>query len=154
MCNCDFIPKINHPLYKFCSIKCKDTFNKSKPEYKKARSLYAKKKNLENPESKKLQDRKRYLENREHFFEKNAKRRYKIRDRSTPKWGEEFTSFVFQEAQRLRKLRNAYTGIEWNVDHIVPVSGSNVSGLHVWNNFAVIPKVENLRKGNRNSIPN
>ena len=151
-CNCEFIPKIYHPSYKFCSIKCKDKFNKSKPEYKKARSLYAKEKHLKNPEAKKLQDKKRYLENREQYFENNAKRRYKIRDKSTPKWDEELTSFVFQEAQRLRKIRNICTGIEWHVDHIIPVSGTNVSGLHVWNNFAVIPKVENLRKGNKNSI--
>jgi 5-methylcytosine-specific restriction endonuclease McrA len=141
-----------HPRYKYCSPKCKDTFNKSKPEYKQARNLYAKKKNSENPEARKLRDKKRYLENREQFYESNAKRRYKIRDRSTPKWDEELTSFVFQEAQRLRKLRDACTGIEWHVDHIIPVSGNDVSGLHVWNNFAVIPKVDNLRKGNKNSV--
>lgn len=116
------------------------------------RNEYEKRKRLENPELKRLLDRKRYLKNKEQFFENNAKRRYKIRNSSTPKWEEELTSFVFQEAQRLRKLRDSYTGIKWHVDHIIPICGKDVSGLHVWNNFAVIPKVDNLRKGNKNSI--
>lgn len=65
---------------------------------------------------------------------------------------DELTLFVYSEAHELRKLRNSLTCIEWHVDHIVPLKGKNVSGLHVWNNFAVIPKVENLRKGNKNSV--
>lgn len=65
---------------------------------------------------------------------------------------DELTQFVTREAHELRKLRNTITGIEWHVDHIIPLKGKLVSGLHVWNNLAVIPKVENLRKGNKNSV--
>lgn len=68
------------------------------------------------------------------------------------KWDLELTEFAYKEAHHLRKLRNATTGIEWHVDHIIPLKGKHVCGLHVWNNFAVIPKVENLRKGNKYSI--
>lgn len=67
-------------------------------------------------------------------------------------WDRELTDFVFNEAQELRKQRNTLTGITWHVDHIIPLNGNNVCGLHVWNNFAVIPKVENLRKGNNHSV--
>jgi hypothetical protein len=56
------------------------------------------------------------------------------------------------EAQNLRKMRNIYTKFEWHVDHIIPLKGNNVCGLHVWNNFAVIPKVDNLRKGNYHPV--
>ena len=64
----------------------------------------------------------------------------------------EFTKFVYTEAHELRKMRNKTTGTEWHVDHIIPLVSNLVCGLHVWNNFAVIPKVENLHKGNYHSV--
>jgi|688.fasta_scaffold18428_16 hypothetical protein len=67
-------------------------------------------------------------------------------------WEKELTDFVYREAHALRKLRNSLFGFEWHVDHIIPLRGKDVCGLHIWRNFAVIPKVENLRKGNKNSI--
>lgn len=68
------------------------------------------------------------------------------------KFSDEFTELVTKEAHALRRLRNLITGFEWHVDHVVPLKGKQVSGLHIWSNLAVIPKVENLRKGNKNSI--
>lgn len=61
---------------------------------------------------------------------------------------DELTLFVYKEAHELRKLRTNFFGFEWHVDHIIPLKGVNVCGLHIYNNFAVIPKVDNLRKGN------
>lgn len=65
---------------------------------------------------------------------------------------DEFTKFVTKEAHDLRVRRNLLTGIEWHVDHIVPLKGVGVCGLHLWTNLRVIPKLLNLRKGNRNSL--
>lgn len=67
-------------------------------------------------------------------------------------WSKEFTDLIYSEAHKLRVERNKLFNSEWHVDHIIPLKGDNVCGLHVWNNFAVIPKVENLRKGNNHSV--
>lgn len=39
-------------------------------------------------------------------------------------WDRELTDFCYMEAHSLRVLRNSITGIEWHVDHIVPLKGS------------------------------
>lgn len=64
-------------------------------------------------------------------------------------WDRELTEFVSEEAQHLRRLRNNSSGFKWHVDHIIPLNGRDVSGLHTWNNLQVIPASVNLSKGNR-----
>lgn len=64
-------------------------------------------------------------------------------------WDRELTSFVEREACELAKRRERLFGTAWHVDHVLPIRGRNVCGLHVWNNFAVVPAAFNLAKMNK-----
>ena len=81
----------------------------------------------------------------------NAKRSA-IKRSANVTWDSELTDFVFEEAHHLRGLRDQAFGFRWHVDHIIPLQGKYVCGLHVWNNFAVIPAVVNLRKNNKYAL--
>ena len=139
-----FIPKALHPRYKYCSLQCKDKFNKEKAKVEGRNKLWKRDK-----EKNRITQRRSYQENKsgrkEYILLQNEKRRALT---SRYNLDPEFSSFVFQEAQLLRKLRDITTNVTWHVDHIVPLKGRLVCGLHIWNNFAVIPKQLNLEKSN------
>lgn len=70
------------------------------------------------------------------------------RAKRVPKWLTVDDKWLLREAYGLAKLRTKMFGFVWEVDHIIPLRGELVSGLHVPTNVQVIPKAENRRKRN------
>jgi hypothetical protein len=73
----------------------------------------------------------------------NYRRAYKLQ--RTPIWANQKEILKFYEDSIKISLE---TGIQHHVDHIVPLLGEFVSGLHVPNNLRVITAEENLTKSN------
>ena len=78
----------------------------------------------------------------------NRLRKYQKMQR-TPSWLTLDDKWFMEEIYHLAQLRTKMLGFEWHVDHIIPIKGKNVSGLHVPNNLRVIPAKENLSKHNK-----
>lgn len=68
---------------------------------------------------------------------------------ATPAWFSEFDEFAVEEAYELAVRRQITTGVVWSVDHVVPISGKTVCGLHIGVNLQLLPSVLNSSKGNR-----
>ena len=67
---------------------------------------------------------------------------------ATPKW---LTKAQWEEMYRVYKVANKVsltTGKPHEVDHIIPLQGENVCGLHVPWNLAILPASINRSKGN------
>lgn len=86
-------------------------------------------------------------ENRAYWNSRNAKRRAAKLQR-TPPWLTEDQLWLINEIYDLAALRTEATGVEHHVDHVVPLQGNTVSGLHLPWNLQVLTAYENLSKSN------
>jgi hypothetical protein len=73
---------------------------------------------------------------------------------ATPKW---LTKDDFTDIEIVYKVcawLNSWKIEKFHVDHIIPLQGENVSGLHVPWNLQILTAEENIRKGNKyNELP-
>lgn len=65
-----------------------------------------------------------------------------------PKWLTKEERVRIDCYYQVAAMRTKESGYSWHVDHIVPLRGEKVSGLHVPWNLRVIPAQENMDKGN------
>lgn len=69
----------------------------------------------------------------------------RTRMRNIPPWADRCaTAAVYREAREMRAL-----GVDCEVDHVIPLRGKTVSGLHVHTNLRVLLTEDNRRKAAR-----
>jgi hypothetical protein len=92
--------------------------------------------------------RKVYYTNPEKLAMRNldaATRRFAQRQ-ATPEWADKKAMLgIYKQARQMTQE----TGTEYHVDHIVPLLGRNVCGLHTEQNLQILSAVENSRKNNK-----
>lgn len=101
-----------------------------------------------NIDKKRMYLRNHYNKNKIEYLVKSSRRRAGI-DMATPSWLSAIELAQIQEMYDIAAAKRIQTGIDYHVDHICPLNGKNVMGLHVPWNLQVITKFENLSKGNR-----
>ncbi|MGG5289976.1 HNH endonuclease signature motif containing protein [Pseudomonas shirazensis] len=83
------------------------------------------------------------VERRQDVLKWNAEQRKSALQCATPSWVDlKAVKAVYAESRRL----TAETGVKHEVDHIIPIRGKRVCGLHVPWNLRVITKAANARK--------
>jgi 5-methylcytosine-specific restriction endonuclease McrA len=121
---------------------CRSQYDKARYDSKARSELY--KLNIKVERQKR---REYYQRNKVDYYANKAKRRAATLQR-TPKWLNACHFMVirsyYNEAKYLREK-----GFDCEVDHIIPLQGTNVSGLHVPWNLQIIEKSKNRSKGNK-----
>lgn len=163
-CKTEFINKSNNQK-KYCSSSCKDKITRKSDNYKKWYKKYIQSKSFKNNQKKYYYSNKAKLTRKKYFannknkinewFKKwrkteNGKRiknydcalRYANKKLRTPKW------ITKEELIQIKKFYlNRPEGYE--VDHIIPLCGRNVSGLHTICNLQYLKAEENRLKNNK-----
>ncbi len=70
----------------------------------------------------------------------------------TPKWVSEVELHNINELYKLSKILTKHSVQDFQVDHILPLKGDLVSGLHTLPNLQILTKYDNTSKNNRFEI--
>ena len=73
----------------------------------------------------------------------------RAKSQATPAWLSAIQMAQVEEFYDIAAARTVQTGVNHEVDHVFPLRGKNISGLHVPWNLQVLTERENISKGNR-----
>ena len=123
---------------------CKEDY----PKYKKRIREYNKRYPQENKEKLRKRRLERYKESPEKILGWTNKRRA-AKFNASPLWLTKQHLSEIEQYYRLAWSRGMFEEQKFHVDHIIPLQGKNVQGLHVPWNLQVITARENIAKGNK-----
>ena len=115
------------------------------PEKVSAKSIRWKK---NNPEKAAQVSKATRIKNPARILANKAKYRASKRNR-TPAWITPEDLEVIRCFYAVAKMYNRESNDSWHVDHVIPLNGKNVSGLHVPENLSVVRAKENHLKNNK-----
>jgi hypothetical protein len=104
--------------------------------------------NSEHKEKTKLR-RQQYLKENPHLGRYWANKRRVIKLQRTPKWLTLSDWEKIEEYYQYATILTQVTGIFYEVDHIIPLQGKNISGLHCPENLQILTRFENRSKGHK-----
>jgi hypothetical protein len=129
----------------------KDNYKEYKERTKEYQENYRKEYYAKHKEKDNESNRRWHKENKDAAAALRAKRRA-AKLKRTPKWLTKEDYEKIKSIYALAVFLNETTDNEWHVDHIIPLQGKLVSGLHVPDNLQVIPARENLIKKNKYKV--
>ena len=135
-------------LMGYCKPCQQEKRKNSDQKYREDRNASARKWRFENKEAH-LAALKRYRTKRQPVRTALQVKRKAAKLQRTPAWLTESDLLHIQCLYQVAAMRTRESGYAWHVDHILPLQGKTVSGLHVPSNLQVIPATENLQKSNK-----
>lgn len=139
-------------LDSYCKLCRKNARKNTHLKHKDVENAKLREKRKNNLESKREYDRLYYKKYKEVSGEKllSTKAKYRASKRNAvPSWLSLEDKAKIRSLYKLAIKLSKLTGILYHVDHIVPLQGELVSGLHVPWNLQVLPAIENMSKGNK-----
>lgn len=152
--------KDSNPEFRQRTIQNSKNYKKRHPEkVKKANELYRENNReflrfsyseyTKNNKEKVKEQKKRYVKDNPHMITKTKVRRRVAEKRAVPSWVDhDKIKIVYLKAKWLESL----TGMKYHVDHIIPLQGKNVCGLHCWANLQILEASLNCSKQNQESF--
>lgn len=93
--------------------------------------------------------RRQYLKEKPHISRIWSNKRRVAKLNRLPKWLTDLDKEKISEFYEYAAMLTAVTGIPHEVDHIIPLQGKNVSGLHCPENLQILTRSQNRSKGHR-----
>jgi hypothetical protein len=145
----EFYKRSDRDYYHSWCKQCKHESGKSWHKRNKDRHSEINRKWYENNKEQHLANSKAWYEANKHRKLETTTAREKRCVLATPIWADRE---LIKELYALAKKLTEQTGIPHEVDHVIPLQGRNVSGLHVETNLQVITATENRRKSNKYNV--